>query len=205
MNLSEYFSRQPIAPQVADAEPVAPVAPVAPIARPTARFMFSHPAHVIALGLGSGLSRLAPGTSGTLWAWVAFVALAPWMNDMAWAWVIGLSLPVGWWACTVTARHMGVMDPSSIVWDEVVAFWLVLWLIAPTGLIGQVLAFGLFRFFDAVKPGPVGWADHLFHAVDPHTDPAAWRKAGFGILFDDLVAAGCTLLVIALWRFGVQA
>ena len=195
MNVSEYFSRQA----------TAPTAPKAPIARPTARFMFSHPAHMIALGLGSGLSRLAPGTSGTLWAWVAFVALAPWLNDLAWTWVIGLSLPVGWWACTVTARHMGVMDPGSIVWDEVVAFWLVLWVISPTGLVGQVLAFGLFRFFDAVKPGPVGWADQLFHGVDPQTDRAAWRKAGFGILFDDLVAAGCTLLVIALWRFWMSA
>ena len=194
MNLSAYFSKQ-----------AAPAAPIAPIARPTARFMLSHPAHMIALGLGSGLSRLAPGTSGTLWAWVAFVALAPWLNDMAWAWVIGLSLPVGWWACTVTARHMGIMDPGSIVWDEVVAFWLVLWVISPTGLVGQVLAFGLFRFFDAAKPGPVGWADRLFHGTDPQTDPAAWRKAGFGILLDDLVAAGCTLLVIALWRFWMSA
>lgn len=203
MNLNEYFSRPPMAvPETVNAP--AP-APVAPLARPTVRFMLSHPAHMLALGLGSGLSRIAPGTSGTLWAWVAFVALAPWLNDLAWAWVIGLSLPVGWWACTVTARHMGVLDPGSIVWDEVVAFWLVLWLIAPTGLVGQTVAFALFRFFDAVKPGPVGWADQLFHTVDPHTDPAAWRKAGFGILFDDLVAAGCTLLVIALWRFGVPA
>ena len=166
--------------------------------------MLAHPAHILALGLGAGLSRIAPGTSGTLWAWVAFVALAPWMNDLAWGWVIGLSLPLGWWACTVTARNMGVLDPGSIVWDEVVAFWLVLWLVSPTGLIGQVLAFGLFRFFDAVKPGPVGWADQLFHAVDPQRDPAAWRKAGLGIMLDDLVAAGCTLLVVALWRFGVQ-
>ncbi len=175
----------------------------AAMARPTARFMLSHPAHAIALGLGSGLSRIAPGTSGTLWAWVAFVALAPWVNDLAWAWIIGLSLPLGWWACSVTARHMGVTDPGSIVWDEVVAFWLVLWVASPTGLVGQVMAFGLFRFFDAVKPGPVGWADALFHGVDPNTDPWAWTKAGFGILFDDLVAAGCTLLVIALWRFWV--
>jgi phosphatidylglycerophosphatase A len=37
--------------------------------------------------------------------------------------------------------------------------------------------------------------------VDPATDKAAWAKAGFGIMFDDLVAAGCTLLVIAVWRF----
>lgn len=172
-----------------------------PMARPTARFMLSHPAHAIALGLGSGLSRIAPGTSGTLWAWVAFVALAPWVNDLAWAWIIGLSLPLGWWACSVTARHMGVTDPGSIVWDEVVAFWLVLWVVSPTSLVGQVMAFGLFRFFDAVKPGPVGWADALYHQLDPATDPAAWRKAGFGIMLDDLVAAGCTVLVVAAWRF----
>ena len=172
-----------------------------PVVRPSVRFMLSHPAHCIALGLGSGLARIAPGTSGTLWAWVAFIALSPWLDDAGWAWLIGLSLPIGWWACSVTARHMGVKDPSSIVWDEVVAFWLVLWLVMPTGLVGQVLAFGLFRFFDAAKPGPVGWADKLYHDVDPDTDPAAWRKAGFGILFDDLVAAGCTVLVVALWRF----
>jgi phosphatidylglycerophosphatase A len=174
--------------------------PVA-MARPSARFMLAHPAHFIALGFGSGLSRIAPGTSGTLWAWVTFIALSPWMNDLAWSVLIGVSLALGWWASTVTARHMNVLDPGSIVWDEVVAFWLVLWLTMPTGLVGQVMAFGLFRFFDAVKPGPVGWADALFHNVDPSTDPAAWRKAGFGIMLDDLVAAGCTVLVIAVWRF----
>ena len=203
MNLSEYFAKpvhaEPISEPVLASSGLVP----APMGRPTVRFMLSHPAHVIALGLGAGLSRIAPGTSGTLWAWVAFVALAPWLNDAQWAWVIGLSLPIGWWACTLTARHMGVMDPGSIVWDEVVAFWLVLWLISPTGLVGQGLAFGLFRFFDAVKPGPVGWADQLFHHLDPQTDTSAWRKAGFGILLDDLVAAGCTVLVIALWRFGL--
>jgi phosphatidylglycerophosphatase A len=175
--------------------------PPVPPQRPTARFMFSHPAHVIALGFGSGLSRIAPGTSGTLWAWVAFVALNPWMGDTGWAWTLGISLPLGWWASKVTARHMGIIDPGSIVWDEVVAFWLVLWLVMPTGLVGQVMAFGLFRFFDAVKPGPVGWADALFHRMNPATDSWAWHKAGFGIMLDDLVAAACTLLVIAVWRF----
>ena len=173
----------------------------APIARPTVRFMFSHPAHIIALGFGSGLSRIAPGTAGTLWAWLAFIAFTPFLNDRAWGVVIALGLPLGWWACTVTARNMGVLDPGSVVWDEVIAFWLVLWLAMPTGLVGQVMAFGLFRFFDAVKPGPVGWADALFHHVNPHTDPQAWKKAGLGIMLDDLVAAACTLLVIALWRF----
>ena len=84
-------------------------------------------------------------------------------------------------------------DPGAIVWDEIVAFWLVLWLAMPMGLMGQIVAFALFRFFDAAKPGPVGWADSLFKGF-------GWR-GGWGILFDDFVAAFCTLLVIALWRF----
>lgn len=173
-----------------------------PMARPTLRFMLSHPAHAIALGFGAGLSPLAPGTAGTLWAWVAFLILQQYgMTDATWALLIAASLPVGWWACSVTARHMGVQDPGSIVWDEVVAFWLVLWLIAPAGFWGQLIAFALFRYFDAAKPGPVGWADQLFHHVDTRTDPRAWTKAGFGIMLDDLVATGCTLMVIAVWRF----
>jgi phosphatidylglycerophosphatase A len=168
--------------------------------RPTVHFMLAHPAHAIALGFGSGLSPRAPGTMGTLWAWLVFLLLQPWMNDARWALLIAISLPLGWWACTVTARNMQAIDPGSIVWDEVVAFWLVLWLVLPAGFIGQLIAFGLFRFFDAVKPGPVGWADRLFHDHASRGTPRAWRMAGLGILFDDLVAAFCTLLVIALWR-----
>ena len=174
--------------------------PLGPV-RPSARFMRSHPAHFIALGFGSGLSPVAPGTAGTLWAWLAFLAMQPWMNDARWAVLLAVSLPLGWWVCTVTAKHMRVLDPSCIVWDEIVAFWLVLWLVTPAGIWGQLVAFGLFRFFDAAKPGPVGWADQLFHGVNVTTDPFAWRKAGFGIMFDDVVAALCALLVIAGWRF----
>ncbi len=172
-----------------------------PVVRPSVRFMMSHPAHWLALGFGSGLSRIAPGTAGSLWAWASFLVLSHWLDDARWGVVIAVSLPLGWWACTVTARHMAVLDPGSIVWDEIAAFWLVLWLAMPMGLTGQVMAFGLFRFFDAVKPGPVGWADALFHNVDPAFDKTAWVKAGFGIMFDDLVAAACTLMVIAVWRF----
>jgi phosphatidylglycerophosphatase A len=106
-------------------------------------------------------------------------------------WLIALSLPIGWWACTVTAQHMQVKDPSAIVWDEIVAFWLILWLWMPVGLFGQSVAFILFRLFDALKPGPVGWADSHFHGL-------GWR-GGFGIMFDDLVAAFCTLLCLSLW------
>ena len=47
--------------------------------------------------------------------------------------------------------------------------------------------------FDAAKPGPVAWADQLFKGFGPR---GAW-----GIMWDDLVAVFCTLLLIALWRF----
>lgn len=183
----------------------APAAPVnaaatgpalAPPRRATFAFMRRHPAHWIALAFGSGLAPRAPGTVGTLWAWVAFLVLDRWLDAAAWGWVIAGSLAAGWWAATRTAQHLGVADPSAVVWDEVVAFWLVLWLVMPAPWWAQAAAFVLFRFFDAVKPQPVRWADGLFKARAG--EPIGWRQ-GFGILFDDLVAAGCTLLFFALW------
>ena len=170
---------------------------LAPPRRPDWAFLAAHPAHWLALGLGSDLAPSAPGTVGTLWAWAAFVLLAPWLGDTGWALLLALSLGAGWWACTRTAQHLGQSDPPAVVWDEVVAFWIVLWLVTPAGLFAQAMAFGLFRVFDAAKPGPVGWADRRFKRAPGA--PIGWRE-GFGILFDDLVAALCTLLVIALWR-----
>ena len=168
--------------------------PIRPsLLRPGAKFLLTHPAHFIALGAGSGLSRIAPGTVGTLWAWAAFAVMQMYLSQAQIGGVIAVSLFVGWWACTVTAAHLRLLDPGAIVWDEVVGFWIILWLIAPAGFLAQFVAFALFRFFDAVKPGPVAWADELFHGF-------GW-KGGFGIMLDDLVAAACTLLVIALWRF----
>lgn len=172
---------------------VTPVILAAPGTRPDAKFLLAHPAHFIALGFGSGLSPIAPGTAGTLWAWLAYSVLQRWLTPAEMGALIAVSVLVGWWACTVTARAMRVMDPGSIVWDEVVAFWLVLWLIMPTDLTGQVVAFVLFRFFDAVKPGPVAWADQHFKGFN--------ARGGFGIVLDDLVAAFCTLLVLAFWAF----
>jgi phosphatidylglycerophosphatase A len=160
--------------------------------RPGLRFALSHPAHFIAVGFGSGLSPIAPGTAGTLWAWAAYLVLTTWFGPMALGCVILATLGVGWWASTVAARNLRVLDPGWIVIDEVVAFWLVLWLWLPASFLAQLAAFALFRFFDAVKPGPVGWADDLFHGF-------GWR-GGLGIMLDDLVAAFCTLLVLALWR-----
>jgi phosphatidylglycerophosphatase A len=166
--------------------------------KPTWRFLLAHPAHAIALGFGGGLSPIAPGTVGTLWAWIAFLVLQPHMNDLRWALLIGVGSLVGWWSCTVTARHLAVADPGAIVWDEVLAFWLILWLVMPASGWAQLVAFLLFRVFDAAKPGPVAWADKVFKLK--RGMPIGWAQ-GFGILLDDYVAALCALLVIALWRF----
>jgi len=176
-----------------------PTEPLPP-RQPDGRFLWAHPAHVMALGFGSGLSPKAPGTAGTLWAWAVYALALGQLTDVQWALLLAAGTLLGWWASALTARHLGVQDPGSIVWDEIIAFWLVLWLISPAGWVEQLAAFALFRFFDAVKPGPVRWADQLYHEVDPRTDPWAWHKAGWGILLDDLVAAFCTLLVLALGR-----
>lgn len=162
------------------------------IIKPSSRFMMSHPAHWIALGFGSGLSPKAPGTIGTLWAWLVFLVLDPWLSTVHWLAVLAGGFVVGIWACSQTAEHLEMADPGNIVWDEILAFWLILLLVMPAGFLGQCWAFALFRFFDAVKPAPVAWADQLFKQA------RGWRQ-GFGIIFDDLVAALCTLVVIAIW------
>jgi phosphatidylglycerophosphatase A len=167
-------------------------APIAP-QRPSAAFMRRHPAHLVAFGFGAGLAPLAPGTVGSLWAWLVFTVIQGWLNPTQMGVLIAASFLLGCWASTVTTRHLGVADPGCIVWDEVVAVWLVLWLVTPAGFWAQAAAIALFRYFDAAKPGPVRWADQHFKGF-------GWR-GGFGVMFDDVVAAFCTLVVVAVWRF----
>ena len=62
----------------------------------------------------------------------------------------------------------------------------------PAGWGAQLAAFGVFRLLDALKPGPIGWADRAFKDV-------GWR-GGFGILIDDVLAAFFTLLALAFWK-----
>jgi len=154
--------------------------------------LLSHPAHFMALGFGSGLAVVGPGTVGTLWAWASYVVMDYCLGTSQIVGVILASLLMGWWACTVTADHMGVSDPSAIVWDEIVAFWIILLFWMPAGFGAQLLAFLLFRFFDIAKPGPIGVCDRLFKG-------RGW-KGGLGIMLDDLAAAFFTLLVLALWQ-----
>lgn len=175
-------------------EPSSPSAQA--VVKPGASFMLRHPAHLIALGFGSGLSPKAPGTMGTLWAWLTFAALQTWLTEDELMWLMPASLLLGWWACTVTAQHLGQADPGSVVWDEIAAFWLVLQLLGSSDFTWQLLSFALFRFYDGLKPGPVGWADRLYHQVDTASDSRGWAKRGWGIMLDDYVAAACTLVSV---------
>lgn len=153
------------------------------------RSLLSHPAHWLSTGLGSGLLRPGPGTWGTALAWLIFVALAPsGAADPATALLfVAVALIVGTWAAEHTAAMLGESDPSTIVVDEMVAFWFVLVLLPPGAhlLRLQAIAFLLFRFFDITKPPPIGWIDRR------------WKSA-VGVMADDLVAAFYTLLVIAV-------
>ncbi len=158
-----------------------------PVRRPTWRFMLSHPALWFSLGFGSGLSRIMPGTCGTLFGWLSFVVLNPYLSPLAWWGLIVAGFVAGIGLCGFTADKMQTPDPGAIVWDEIVAMWIVLLFVMPTGFAGQLAAFLVFRFFDMVKPPPIRYFDRRL-------------KGGFGIMFDDLVAAFFSLLVIAWWR-----
>jgi phosphatidylglycerophosphatase A len=161
------------------------------IRKPDLRFMLAHPAHWIAQGFGSGLSPVVPGTSGTLLGWLSFVLLsAGWPEFFSmqnWAIIILAAFVVGVWACDKTGRDLGIADHGSMVWDEIVAIWIVLVFLMPASIATQVWAFLWFRFFDMVKPPPIGYFDRRL-------------KGGFGVMWDDVVAAFFTLLLFALWR-----
>ena len=154
------------------------------VLRPRAGFAFSHPAHVVAFGFGAGLAPFAPGTAGTLAAWALGWALTAYLSPQALLAVAGALFLVGIWACGVTGRHLGVGDHGAMVWDEIVAF-LALLAIVPRELAWQAAAFVAFRLFDILKPPPIRHFEKRY-------------SGGFGVMFDDLIAAGYTLLVLAL-------
>ena len=151
---------------------------------PTLKFLFRHPAHFIALGFGAGLAPVAPGTVGTLVAIPIAALLRDYAPEAVFAGAIPVFALIGVWAAGVAGRNLGVPDHGAIVWDEVVAFLLVLYFVGDDR-VRIAFAFLLFRFFDIVKPPPIRQAD-------------AALKNGFGVMLDDLLAAGYTLLVLAL-------
>jgi phosphatidylglycerophosphatase A len=175
--------------------------------QPSFKWVFQTASRTIAFGFGSGLSPIAPGTAGTLWAWAAFLAAEYFLSTEDFLWIIGGGILLGCWICGHVSEELGKKDFGGIVWDEIVAFWLVLLFIMPTSIWMQILAFGLFRFFDAVKPGPIGVIDRHFKHLDNDNQPSSllkilWR--GFGIVVDDLAAAFLTLLILALVQFALK-
>ena len=160
--------------------------PSSAAASPNAGFLFRHPAHFVALGFGLGLAPAAPGTFGTLLAIPIAAALRGRVSELAFAAAIAALFVVGVWAADVTGRHLGVPDHGAIVWDEVVAFLVVLFFVG-ANVWAMAAAFVVFRFFDIVKPPPIRQLDRAL-------------KNGFGVMADDLLAAGYTLLVLALAR-----
>lgn len=150
--------------------------------------MLASPWHLIALGAGSGLPRVAPGTWGTLLAWLLFLRLDQSLGPWSWWLLVAALAVVGAFAAQVTGERLGAADSSHIVIDEIVAFWIVLLLLpgdAAHGGTMLIAAFLLFRFFDIVKPPPIRALDARF-------------KNGAGVMVDDLVAAFYTLFVLAI-------
>jgi phosphatidylglycerophosphatase A len=154
--------------------------------RPTIAFLVRHPAHFIALGFGAGLAPVAPGTFGTLVAIPLALLLRAHAGAAEFVAAIVILFAVGAWASQVTGRNLGVPDHGAIVVDEIAAFLLVLFFVGPDWN-RVAFAFLIFRLFDIVKPPPIRQFD-------------AAMKNGVGVMLDDLLAAGYTLVVLALWQ-----
>lgn len=157
-------------------------------ARATWRFVLSHPAHFLSFGFGAGLSGIAPGTMGTLVAFPVYAYLKSWFGQSDWLFLafIGQLFLLGIWLCGKTGKDLGEEDHSGIVFDEIVAFMMVLFF-TPQGFFWQAGAFLLFRFFDVLKPPPIAYYDRML-------------RGGFGVMFDDLLAAFYALICLALFK-----
>jgi phosphatidylglycerophosphatase A len=153
--------------------------------RPTWHFVIRNPLHFIAFGGGIGLIRTAPGTFGTLAAFPIFWLLDRHLSASQFLVVLGLMFLLGVWAAHWTGRMLRVPDHRGIVWDEIVAFLLVLFF-TPNDILWQCFAFLWFRIFDIAKPPPIRYFDTHY-------------KNGLGVMLDDLLAAFYTLLVLAGW------
>ena len=148
--------------------------------------MFSHPAHFIAIAGGVGLAPVTPGTFGTLLAWGIYAAGFGRLDTIVYLVSVAALFALGVWACEITGRELGHDDHGAMVWDEVVAFLLVL-VFTPATLYWQAYAFVLFRVFDIAKPQPIRYYERR-------------AKGGFGAMVDDILAAAYAVLVLTLTK-----
>jgi phosphatidylglycerophosphatase A len=140
------------------------------------------PVHLLALGFGTGLSPIAPGTVGTVLAVPLALGLAEMPLPAAIS-AVAIFVLGGIWICGESARRLGCHDHPGIVWDEIAAF-AALALVLPPGTLWLGLGFLMFRLFDIVKPWPIRELDHSL-------------RGGLGIMLDDLAAA-CSAAV-SVW------
>lgn len=138
-------------------------------------FNLKHPVHLLAAGFGSGLSPKAPGTVGTLAAIPFFLLFYHFLNDQQYLIMLGLTFLLGIYLCGKTAKDIGVHDHGGIVFDEFVGLWITYAFLPNTHWLWLLIGFACFRFFDIVKPFPIGLIDKRI-------------KGGFGIMIDDVIA-----------------
>ena len=150
---------------------------------PRERLPFFHLASLISTCFGLGYLPLAPGTWGSLLALpLAWFILSQWAPYILL--IIGFVLFfAGMLASEIHQKRNEDKDPSYIVIDELVGQLLVL-SITPLDWIYFFTAFLLFRVFDIFKPWPISWADRRI-------------RNGFGIMFDDVLAAGCAGAILS--------
>jgi len=139
------------------------------------------PSGFLAIGMGAGLSRYAPGTVGTLMAVPFALLLARLPPPLFWT-AVGLLWLAGIYLCGAAARMLGRSDPGNIVWDEMAGYWVTVSLLPPSWE-WWLAGFVLFRMFDILKPWPI-------RALERRV------KWGLGIMLDDLVAAVYALLTL---------
>lgn len=148
----------------------------------------------LALGGGSGLAPVAPGTAGSLLAvalWWLLLADLPWPLQGAAALV---AFAVGWLALTRVGQRYSAADEPAFVIDEIVGCWVALASV-PKSWPWVVAAFALFRLADIVKPWPISWADQAFAGTREGERQPRMPLRALGIMLDDLLAG---VLVAAL-------
>jgi len=148
---------------------------------PNIKFLFKNASHILALGFGTGLSKFAPGTFGTLAA-IPFFILSQMIPELLSYFFIFTLFFVGIHVANKVSEALKIKDPSCIVIDEIVGFLFLLALIEHNPL-NFILAFFLFRFFDIIKPFPIKLIEIKF-------------KGGLGIMLDDIAAALYALIAI---------
>lgn len=157
------------------------------------RLALTTPAGWLAIGFGSGLSPIAPGTAGSLmalllaWLLLQLQAWLQWPLAISVAASMALVFVLGVWAANRISSQLQRHDHSAIVVDEFIGQWLVL-LVVPVSVSHWLLAFLLFRLFDIIKPWPIGYADRHVHG-------------GFGVMLDDVLAAIYAMMVWLLWEY----